>query len=1312
MSCTVAAPQIDMRLARVADGCALVVMALGLAMATGWLIKVGALPRIPPGSAALEGRIALGFILAGAGIWWRGRLSVRITAGSLVAVLGAVTLGEYFTGQDFGVGQWFLRETPRGPEMARAPGGMSLLGVNLTVGGIALLALGAKTGRARHLVQAFATTMAMISGVALIAHGIPARNPAFVQVSMPVLTAGTFLILAAGLLCVAGGGFAAVLASPGIAGRLSRPLLPGLIGVSLLLGWLELAGERAGLFEVNIGITLFAAAETLIFIGLVWWTAVRIERESAVVRDSETRYHRMFDMAAVGLGEGDARTGRILWVNQKFCEITGYSAEELLGKTFLELTHPEDRQRDWNTYQQTLREPGRSYRLEKRYVRKDGSVVWVRVNVAAFDRDRDGRPRRSVASVEDITEYKQAEEERQKFVSLADNSTEFIGMCDLSLMPFYINEAAIRLVGMDSRQEALRTHVQEFFFPEDRPFLFDEFFPRILREGRGRVEIRFRHFKTGAPLWVTYNVFYVKDTNGHPIGLATVSHDITARRTAEEALRRSEADLRLALDAGQLGEWKWDIVTGEIAWSVRCKALYGLPPDAEITYELFLSCVHPDDRERVSAALQRAVETLSDYEVETRVFWPDGTVHWNSSWGRVFCDAAGRPISMTGVSMDITERKRMDEALRVSEERLNLAVRVTRLGIFEHDHRTDLIYVSARMREMWGWSEELPVTVAKFLENVSPDDRERIAEAIRRSHDPEGNGSFDVEFRVLRPDGIAWLICRAQTFFEGEGSARRPVRTVGAALDITGRKRAEEALRVSEERLKQAVRVTRLGIFEHDHRTDIIYWSPLMRDIWGWGENVPATVAAFVETVHPDDREAVAAAIRRAYDPIGDGLFDAEYRAIRRDGSIRWVIARGRSFFEGEGSARRLVRTVGAALDITERKQVEEALRESEELWRAVFENNPTMYFMVDAAGTIVSVNPWGAKQLGYTTDELIGRPVLDIFYEEDRNAVRESAAICIQQLGQSLSWEFRKVRKDGTMLWVRETARAMLIKGRPVVLIVCEDITDRKHAEKELARLHVELEQRVTQRTSELEAANRELEAFSYSVSHDLRAPLRAIAGFTAIFVEDFGSQLPEDARQVVGRIQENAKMMGMLIDDLLHFSRTTRQPLSVRRVDLAALTRDCYQELDPQREGREIEFTVAAMPPCEADPILLRQAMLNLLSNAVKYSRGRTPARIEVGATKLAGEVVYFVRDNGAGFDMQYADKLFGVFQRLHTSNEYEGTGVGLAIVQRIVHRHGGRVWAEAEVGKGATFYFTLRQAMEEGDTGRIRDKRPTRT
>jgi light-regulated signal transduction histidine kinase (bacteriophytochrome) len=290
---------------------------------------------------------------------------------------------------------------------------------------------------------------------------------------------------------------------------------------------------------------------------------------------------------------------------------------------------------------------------------------------------------------------------------------------------------------------------------------------------------------------------------------------------------------------------------------------------------------------------------------------------------------------------------------------------------------------------------------------------------------------------------------------------------------------------------------------------------------------------------------------------------------------------------------------------------------------------------------------------------------------------------------------------KDGRVKWVHEKCRTDFdAHGKPLRFVgVMQDITERKLAEDEIERLNAELEQRVLDRTAQLDAANKELEAFAYSVSHDLRAPLRHISGFSSLLAERAGGSLDEKSRHYVDTISRSVREMGVLIDNLLEFSRTGRTELKIEPVDMNATLAEALEPLRRETDDRDIEWSIGPLPAVVADHALLRQVWANLLGNAVKYTRGRAGAHIEVGARDgdAANEDVFWARDNGVGFDMQYAHKLFGVFQRLHSAAEFEGTGIGLANVQRIINRLGGRVWAEGEVDHGATFYFSLPRRKE---------------
>ena len=279
-------------------------------------------------------------------------------------------------------------------------------------------------------------------------------------------------------------------------------------------------------------------------------------------------------------------------------------------------------------------------------------------------------------------------------------------------------------------------------------------------------------------------------------------------------------------------------------------------------------------------------------------------------------------------------------------------------------------------------------------------------------------------------------------------------------------------------------------------------------------------------------------------------------------------------------------------------------------------------------------------------------------------------------------------LRLDGTAIDVEVAASAFVYQGKPGVQVVVRDITERKHAEREIKKLNEDLAQRAV----ELEETNKELEAFSYTVSHDLRNPLTVIGGFSNLLLRKYSSNLGPDEQHYLNIIRKNVTHMEQLIDDLLAFSRFGRQGMNPTPIDMDALAKTVFEEIKTFAQGRTLELKIESSPLAYGDPSMIRQVLVNLLSNAIKYTKARDLAKIEMGGRVENGENIYYVKDNGAGFDMAQYDKLFAAFQRLHSSAEFEGTGVGLATVERIIHRHGGRVWAEGKVDEGATFYFSL--------------------
>jgi len=354
---------------------------------------------------------------------------------------------------------------------------------------------------------------------------------------------------------------------------------------------------------------------------------------------------------------------------------------------------------------------------------------------------------------------------------------------------------------------------------------------------------------------------------------------------------------------------------------------------------------------------------------------------------------------------------------------------------------------------------------------------------------------------------------------------------------------------------------------------------------------------------------------------------------------------------------------------------------------------------VTDSQGCFKRLNPAFEEVSGCRLDELLGRSLLEFVHPEDRERTSEHFA----SLKSGLPWvrfESRFTREDGSFRWLSWSAHPPLPDG--LIYAVARDISERTYRQGEIQKLNAELEQRVAERTASLSAANRDLEAFSYSVSHDLRAPIRHMEGFARILSEECAGQLDEQARHYVSRILDGAHHMARLVEDMLNLSHTGRREIQPQLAGLNSLVEEALRELAHETNGRRVEWRIGKLPFVECDPALVKQVFINLLGNALKFTRPREQAVIEVGEELRNGRPCITVRDNGVGFNMKYADKLFKLFQRLHRPEDFEGTGVGLVTVERIIQKHGGSVWAEAEVGKGACFYFTLeRRAVTEPES-----------
>lgn len=529
----------------------------------------------------------------------------------------------------------------------------------------------------------------------------------------------------------------------------------------------------------------------------------------------------------------------------------------------------------------------------------------------------------------------------------------------------------------------------------------------------------------------------------------------------------------------------------------------------------------------------------------------------------------------------------------------------------------------------------------------------------------------------------------------------RPARLV-LANDVTERKRAEAAVRESESRLQTIIANLTEGLTVADLDGTILHFNRAALDMHGFAtlEESQRPLDRYAEIFELADLDGKIVPVEQwplAKVLKGETLRNLELVIRRRGSNWERVFNYGGVLVDnGDGVPMMAIVTVS---DITERKKAVQSLLDSERRFRALIEHSSDSISLIDANNKIMYLSPAVKPIEGYDAEELIGRDGLENTHPDDIDAVQEIVAQLIANPGKPYPVVWRRKHKKGHWIWLE--GRATNLLDDPVVKAIVtnyRDITERRQAEIEIHQLNEGLEQRVRERTTELEVVNRELEAFSYSVSHDLRAPLRHINGFSLALLEDYSDKLDDEGKGYLNEVRAASQEMAQLIDDVLQLARVTRSEMHREKIDISEIAEEVVRSIRKRSGGkRAVEVTIEQGLLTHGDKRLLGIVLMNLFENSWKFTAKREAPEIVFGLDRANGRHGFFVRDNGAGFDMAYADKLYGAFQRLHSTSEFEGTGIGLATVQRIISRHGGRVWAEGQLDKGATFYFSLPEHTE---------------
>lgn len=995
------------------------------------------------------------------------------------------------------------------------------------------------------------------------------------------------------------------------------------------------------------------------------------------LKQAELQFRTIFDSASEGILIARKNNRKFLTANNKICEMLGYALEELLQLDVSGI-HPEESMSDVvEVFEKQLRGEI-SIAPNIPVMRKDKSIFFA--DISASKITLDGKEC-LLGMFRDITERKQAEralmESEEKYRLLADQSIMGIFIIQGGILK-YVNYATSKMNGY-SMEEMLNWKKDEYaivLHPDDKSYVMTQ----VDKKQAGDPDVVASHTwriitKSGEVKWVesfSRTISY----ESSPADFVMMI-DITERKKAAEALRKSEERYRALFENAIEGIFQSTIDGRAILLNPAMLRMLGYDAQTTSVDDMndIASQIYADPGER-----KRVIETVIrdgrfvGHEVQFKRL--DGTLIWVQLNVTLVRDEKGKPLYVEGTCVDISGRKTAQEELELSKETFLKAFRsspaMMTISSLE-DGR--MVEVNDRFPQIMGYTrEEVAGKTTIELGIIDNDQLKLIQDEIFRKGSIH---NMELQFRVRNGDLHYGLMSGEIIYLQGKAHL------LLMNYDVTDLKKANEALQKSEERYRTFFKTSRDCVFISSLEGDWIDMNDSAVDFFGYSSK-DELMAVNVRNLYRNKEER-----EMFLRTVVDNGFSKDYPVdlLKKDGSIINTLITSSLQYDEKGNIKGVMGTIK---DITEQKRAEEKIRKSEA--------------NLKYAQSSAHMGSWERYPTGegdFWSDEMyrifefdpaLGQPpfteYLKRIHPDDRQRIADKFA---RSFAEHVPYhaEYCIVRSDGSLRFIEGRGEPMMDKDGNVMFMsgTTHDITERKKAEDEIRQLNESLEQRVRERTTELEA-------FSYSVSHDLRAPLRSIDGFSQALLEDYESKLDEQGKDYLARIRTSTRLMAELIEDLLKLSRVTRSEMDIVPVNLSRMARNILDGLMESQPQRLVNVKIAESLEDEADPRLIRIVLENLLGNAWKFSGKKAIAEIEFNSMKKDNKNVYYIHDNGAGFDMEYSEKLFAPFQRLHSIEEYAGTGIGLATVKRIIGRHGGTVWAEGEPGQGATFYFTLNE------------------
>ena len=1041
---------------------------------------------------------------------------------------------------------------------------------------------------------------------------------------------------------------------------------------------------------------------------------MKIELEKSQKEVAEYKY--ALDSSSI-VATTDAK-GIITYANNNFCKISQYSSEELVGQTHRIINsgfHSADFFKDlWQTISE-----GKIWKGDIKNRAKDGTYYWVDTTIIPFS-DDSGKPYKYLAIRNDITARKIAEDEvvflndilqsrvSERTTELAKTQAELDRFLDMVREVFFsfdysrpefltVSPSCYKVFGYTAEEIAKEPGLwHKMIHPEDV-----EKTRALIREKLSMGEDAFPVYrvinKSGQVRWIESRIVPKIDVVGTLIGANGLSWDITDRENAKEKI----AEVKQAL---QLSEDKFKKLFDSSFDGMGILTPDGKIVDANEAYCKSLGYTREEVMKLHRDEMLVNTETGTHYAVKARqerggffgavkMKRKDGTPRDFEVSSTPFAGADGKPLVFI-CSRDITDKLKAERQLADSEKRFRALIEKGRDVITLMDATGQIVYRSPSYTSVLGYTSA-EIAALPLYSEIYPDDtpvlQKMIADLIKKP-----GATASAIWRQRNKNG-QWL------WLEGSGINLLHDPSINAIVnnfrDITEHKLAENKLTEAHNELNRLFNTIDEVLYSAERNPPrLIQMSASCEKIYGYtADDFFINVELWRDVILPEDGLLMA----EVYATLDKGIVaQAQYRIRHKNGGIRWIDAIVTPTLDEKGV---LIRVDGVNRDITAQKEADEKLRLSQQRFKALIEKGSDGIALIGRNNIINYISPSVENILGYSANEMTGMASMNFIYEDDIALRKESLNKLLDMpMGSSVSIEYRVRHKKGHVIWLQATLTNLMddpsIGG---VVGNFHDITIQKNAGDEIAALNQSLEKKVEERTQQLQEANKLLESYNYSVAHDLKAPMRIIAGYAKVLSDRAKDKLQAEDLQLLNVIISTSKKSAQLISDLLDFSQVSKQEVKAKDIDFDALVAEVVGHVKETDTNPLAQIKLHPLGTSYCDDRLIKQVWVNLVSNAVKYSKQNASPLVEIGCEIKDNHKVYFIKDNGVGFNSEQAPKLFDVFYRIHRDNSFEGTGIGLALVKSVIDHHGGKIWAEGVEGKGATFRFYLPEKYPVSDT-----------